>query len=147
MYKKTIKYVDYNGTERTEDFYFNLSKAELMEMETSVVGGFRNTAEKYVAEQDTPKLYKIFKEFVLNAYGEKSADGKRFMKTDDNGRPLSKAFSETEAYSVMMTEFSDNPKLLAEFMDQVIPNDVSNNDEVRKALNSIGSPAGQSSVN
>ena len=85
MYKKTITYTDYNNVERTEDFWFNFSKAEIMEMEMSVDGGMSALMKKVASTQDAPSLIKIFKDLVLDAYGEKSADGRRFMKHDDNG--------------------------------------------------------------
>ena len=83
MLKKTIKYTDYNGVERTEDFWFNLSKAEIMEMELSTTGGLAELIQKIVKEQDAPAIIKIFKDLVLKAYGEKSPDGKRFIKSDE----------------------------------------------------------------
>ena len=82
MLKKTITYTDYNGTERTEDFYFNLTKAELMEMELSTSGGLADAIQRIVAAQDAPAIVKIFKDLVLKANGEKSPDGKRFIKSD-----------------------------------------------------------------
>ena len=93
MLKKTITYKDYNGVERTEDFYFNLSKAEAMEMELSITGGLTEMIRKIVAAQDTPTIIATFKQIILKAYGEKSPDGRRFIKSEE----LSKAFSETEA--------------------------------------------------
>ena len=101
MLKKTITYNDYNGIERTEDLYFNLSEAELMEMEMSTTGGLADMLNKIVAAKDLPALVTFFKSLVLKAYGEKSADGKRFIKTDKDGGSLSSAFSETEAYSII----------------------------------------------
>ena len=65
MLKKTMKYVDYNGTERTEDFYFNLTKAELMEMELTTSGGMAEMMQNIVAAQDTPALIKIFKDLII----------------------------------------------------------------------------------
>ena len=124
MIKKTVTYVDYNGVERTEDFYFNLSKAELTEMELTTVGGFAETIEKIVAAQDTPALIAAFKDLVLKAYGVKSANGKRFMKTDENGRKLCDMFKETEAYSVLFMELATDDKKAAEFINGIIPADL-----------------------
>ena len=81
MLKKTITYIDYNGTERKEDFYFNLSKAEIMEMEMGTTGGMVEMINKIVAAQDAPAIIDMFKKMILKAYGEKSADGKRFIKS------------------------------------------------------------------
>ena len=76
MLKKIISYTDYNGNERTEDFYFNLSKAEIMEMEMSTSGGLSEVIQNVVKTQDVPSIIKIFKDLILKAYGEKSPDGK-----------------------------------------------------------------------
>lgn len=124
MLKKPIKYTDYNGVERSENFYFNLSKAELMEMEMGTTGGFTEMIKRIVAAQDQPTLMKIFKEFILKAYGEKSADGKRFMKKDEFGRPLSANFEQTEAYSVLYMELITNADAASEFINGVVPADI-----------------------
>ena len=88
MLKKTITYNDYNGVERTEDFYFNLSKAELLEMEMGVSGGLAEMINRIVAAQDAPAIIDIFKKLILKAYGVKSPDGRRFLKKDEKGNPL-----------------------------------------------------------
>ena len=106
MIAKTIKYKDFNGVEREEKFFFNLTKAEITEMELSTSGGLAECIKQIVEAQDTPQIIKIFKDLVLKAYGEKSLDGKRFRKVDDNGVPLSVAFSETEAYSNLFMELA-----------------------------------------
>ena len=121
MLKKTITYNDYNGVERTEDFYFNLSKAELMEMEMSISGGLTEMIEKIVATKDAPAIIKIFKELVLKAYGEKSADGKRFEKK--NGA-LAEAFAETAAYSQIFMELATDADKAAEFVNGIMPSDI-----------------------
>lgn len=124
MITKTIKYTDYNGVEREEPFLFNLSKAELMEMEMGTKGGLTEMIQKIIATQDQPSIIAIFKKLVLQAYGEKSADGKRFVKTDENGRPLSIAFSETEAYSILFMELAADANAAAAFVNGIIPNDL-----------------------
>lgn len=121
MLKKTITYTDYNGNERTEDFYFNLTKAECMEMELSTTGGLEDMVKRIVAAQDTPALIKIWKELVLKAYGEKSPDGKLFLKEDENGRPLYNKFKQTEAYSNLFMELSTDDKAAADFVNGIIP--------------------------
>lgn len=117
MLKKTIEYVDYNDVKRKEDFYFNLSKAEVTEMELSTTGGLADTINKVVAAQDVPSIIKIFKSLILKAYGEKSPDGKRFIKSDE----LSEAFSQTEAYSILFMELATNSDKAAEFVNGIIP--------------------------
>lgn len=126
MLKKTMTYTDYNGTERTEDFYFNLSKAEIMEMELSTTGGLAEMIQNIVKAQDAPAIIKVFKDLVLKAYGEKSADGKRFIKVGPDGVPLSVAFAETEAYSNLFMELATDADKAAEFVNGIVPADVSN---------------------
>lgn len=125
MLQKSIKYVDYNGVEREEVFLFNLTKAELMEMELGTTGGLTEMIQKIIQTKDQPSIIKIFKELILKAYGEKSADGKRFIKTDEHGNPLSRAFSETEAYSNLFMELSTDDKAAAAFVNGIIPEGLS----------------------
>lgn len=124
MLKKTITYTDYNGVERTEDFYFNLSKAEVMEMEMSTAGGLAERIQRIVSTQDAPAIIKIFKDLVLDAYGEKSLDGKRFLKVDENGNRLSVAFSQTEAYSQLFMELATDADAAAKFVNGIVPADM-----------------------
>ena len=120
MLKKTVTYTDYNGVERTEDFYFNLSKAEITEMELSTAGGFAEMIQKVVAAQDGPTITKVFKDLVLKAYGEKSADGKRFIKSEE----LTTAFTQTEAYSQIFMELATDAKAASDFINGIIPADM-----------------------
>ena len=117
MLKKTMTYIDYNGTERTEDFYFNLSKAELMEMELSTAGGITTMIQGVISAQDGPALVKIFKDLVLKAYGVKSPDGKRFIKSEE----LSNEFSQTEAYSDLFMLLATNAEEAAKFVNGIVP--------------------------
>lgn len=121
MLKKTIKYEDYNGVEREDDLYFNLTEAELMEMEMGTVGGLAETIEKITKAQDAPAIINMFKSIILKAYGEKSADGKRFIKVNDAGVPLSIAFSQTEAYSQLFMELATNADEAAKFINGIVP--------------------------
>lgn len=118
MIKKTITFTDYNGVERTENFYFNLSQAEVMEMEMSTAGGLAEYIQKIVDTQDAPEVIKLFKGLILKAYGEKSSDGKRFMK---NNGALADAFAETEAYSILFMELSTDAEKAAEFVNGIVP--------------------------
>lgn len=117
MLKKTVTYVDYNGMERTEDFYFNLSKAEVAEMELSVEGGFSKMLEEIVASKDNVRIVTLFKQMVLKAYGEKSADGRRFVKSEE----ISQAFAQTEAYSEIFMELALNTDAAAAFVNGIMP--------------------------
>ena len=135
MLKKTIKYTDYNGVERTEDFWFNLSKAEIMEMELSTTGGLAELIQKIVKEQDAPAIIKIFKDLVLKSYGEKSPDGKRFIKSEE----ISLAFSQTEAYSNLFMELATNAEEAAKFINGIVPADLAK--EAAKEAKKKGLPA------
>lgn len=120
MLKKTITYKDYNDVEKTEDFYFNLTKAEIMEMEMGTTGGLAEKIQKVIAAQDAPSIIKIFKELILKAYGEKSPDGKRFMKSEE----ISTAFSQTEAYSILFMELATDSDAASKFISGILPNDM-----------------------
>lgn len=121
MLKKTIAYTDYNGVTREEDFYFNLNEAEIMEMELSTSGGLAEMITRIVAAKDAPAIVKIFKDLVLKAYGEKSLDGKHFLKEDENGRPLSDKFKQTEAYSILFMELATDADAAAKFVNGIVP--------------------------
>ena len=124
MIAKTIKYKDYNGVEREDKLFFNLTQAELTEMELSVDGGLVEMIKGIVEAKNQPEIIKIFKKLILKAYGEKTADGKRFRKTDDNGAPLSIAFSETEAYSKLFMELATDDEKAADFVNGIMPSDL-----------------------
>ena len=120
MLKETIKYTDYNGVERTEDFWFHLSKAELMEWEMGTTGGLTEMLKRIVDAQDAPAIIKIFKELVLKAYGQKSPDGKRFIKSEE----LATEFSQTEAYSQLFMELATDADKAAAFVNGIMPSDM-----------------------
>lgn len=122
MIKKTIKYTDYNGVERTEDYYFNLNKAEVIEMAVSVEGGYSELIDRIIKTNDNREIVNVLKTIILKSYGEKSIDGKRFMKVDDNGNPLYRKFEDTEAFVELYMELANNAEKAAEFINAVIPN-------------------------
>lgn len=132
MLKKTITYTDYNNVERKEDFYFNLSTAEIVEMEAGTVGGLARMIDKIVAAQDTPSIIKLFKKLILKAYGEKSADGKRFIKSPE----LAEAFSQTEAYTNLFMELATDANAAAEFVNGISPVDIPK-DQIEAKLSSV----------
>lgn len=140
MLKKEITYTDYNGQERTEDFYFNLSKAELIEMQASVDGGLDEHLIKLVKNNNQPEIFKFFKDLVLKAYGEKSDDGRRFVKSKE----ISEAFSQTEAYSEFFTKLATNSKAGAEFINGIMPADL--NSAAEKAMSSATNSVGTESA-
>ena len=133
MLKKTIKYKDFNGSEREEDFYFNLMQSEIAELELSTVGGFTESIQKIIQTQDGPEIIKQFKKIILKSYGEKSADGKRFIKSDE----LSEAFSQTNAYSELFMELATDDEAASAFINGIVP------DELKQDENNISvvSPA------
>lgn len=120
MLKKTITFTDYNGVERTEDFYFNLNKAEVMEMEMGTTGGFAEMINGIIAAKDVPALISIFKEMILKAYGQKSPDGRRFIKSKE----LSEEFSQTEAYVSLYMELATDDEAAANFVNGIMPHDL-----------------------
>ena len=119
MIKKTITFEDYNGVSRTEDFYFNLSKAEIAEMELSTTGGMAEMIQRIISAQDTPEIIRVFKNLILRSYGIKSADGRRFIKSPE----ISREFTETEAYSKLFIELASDAEAAAAFVNGVMPAD------------------------
>ena len=120
MIKETITYTDYNGVERKEDFYFNLTKAEIMEMEMSTQGGLAEMIQRIVAAQDQPAIIKIFKELIIKAYGVKSPDGKRFIKNAE----VVDNFVQTEAFSQMFMKLATDADAAAKFVNGIVPADM-----------------------
>ena len=117
MLKKTITYTDYNGVERTEDHYFNLSKADLVMMENSVIGGMKQRMEKIVQSQDNVEIMETFRDLISRSYGVKSDDGRRFIKSKE----LSTEFEQTEAYSELVMELLSDPNKASEFINAILP--------------------------
>lgn len=120
MRKETITYTDFNGVERTKDFYFNISKSEIADMEMSAVGGYSEMLKQLVQAEDRPALSKIFKEFILKAYGIKSADGERFEKSEE----ISAAFSQTGAFDVLYIKLLTNTEFAIDFVNSVFPSEI-----------------------
>lgn len=121
MYAKSISYVDYDGNERTETYFFNLNKAELIEMNVSEKGGLEKTLQRMIDEQDSRRLFEMFKFIILKSVGVKSTDGKRFVKSKE----IAEAFEQTEAYSEMVVEFFKDADKAAEFINGIMPADLS----------------------
>lgn len=120
MLEKTIKFKDYRGEEREETFLFDLSPAELTEMELSQEGGMSNYIKKITATKDMPSLVKLFKELILKSYGEISDDGRRFIKDEK----LAKEFSQTLAYSKLFMELVTDDTAAAAFINGIIPQEM-----------------------
>ena len=117
MIKKTIVYEDFNGDQRTEDFYFNLTKAELVELNVSEEGGLGEYLQKISESNDGAKIIEWFKKIVLMAYGEKTEDGRRFIKNQE----LRDGFAASEAYSELFMELATNTQAALDFMNGVVP--------------------------
>lgn len=126
MLKKKIKYVDYNGESREEEYFFNMSESELSEWQYSVKGTLSSKIKDAIDTQNEPEIMKIYKDLILRSYGEKSSDGKRFRKKDDNGVLLANAFYETEAFSSLFTELLSDEQKANEFVEGVLPKNINN---------------------
>lgn len=117
MIKKTLTYTDYDGVERTEDYYFNLTEAELVEMELSIDGGMQKKIEKIMNSKDMRQIIEVFKDLILRSYGEKSDDGKRFIKNKE----ITEAFTQTEAYSMLFMRLATDEKEASDFVNGILP--------------------------
>lgn len=117
MLKKTITYTDYDGNQRTEDFYFNLTEAEITEMEYSAEGGLSAKLQRIIQSKDQPSIIKTFKELILAAYGKKSDDGRRFIKNNETAEE----FKSMEAYSILFMELATDADKAASFVNEILP--------------------------
>lgn len=117
MYKITESYTDYDGNERKEDFYFNFTEAELAKMELSVTGGLTTIIQRAIDAKDVPSLIKIFEDLISKSYGQKSLDGRRFIKSPE----ILEEFKQTEAYSQIYMRMATDEKAAAEFVNNVMP--------------------------
>lgn len=126
MLKKTVTYIDFNDVERTEDFYFNLTEAEITDMNLDENGGLAEKLQKIVDSKDVKTIKDYFKWIVLKAYGEKSEDGRRFMKSEE----ITKAFEETQAYSDIWMELATNDSAAADFVNGIMPRSL--NEKINK---------------
>ena len=116
MFKKEIEYQDFNGQQRKEMFYFNLSKAELMEMELSTQAGMEEMIKMLIATKDNAKIVQTFKDLILRSYGIKSEDGTRFIKTPE----LREAFEQSNAYSELFMEILSSTDAQVAFINGVV---------------------------
>lgn len=130
MLQKKIKYTDFNDVERTETFYFNLTKTELAEMQNSKNGGLDKFMQRIVDTTDQPELMKLFKQIILKSYGIKSDDGKRFMKSEE----LSREFEESLAFDELFMSFMENPDELTAFVQGILPKDISSQIKNQKVI-------------
>jgi hypothetical protein len=131
MLKKTITYENWDGETVTEDFYFNLTKSELLELEMAHKESFRERIQKIIDSKDGGVILGEFKKIVLQTYGEKSEDGKRFVKTAD----IQNSFSQTEAYSTLFFELATDAGAAAAFVNGIVPRGLA--EEVAKEVSKI----------
>lgn len=117
MIKKSITYTDFNGEEKTEELLFNLTKLELTNMELAYEGGFSAMIQKIVDEKDVKGIVSVIQDLILTSYGEKSPDGKRFIKND----VLRNEFAQTEAYSELFMQLATDPDAATAFINGIIP--------------------------
>lgn len=145
MLKKSITYTDFNGNTVTDVFYFNLTKTELMKMELSEADGFSEMMQRIVDAKNNGEIVAVFEKIIMTAYGEKSNDGKSFLKLDDNGNPLSAKFAQTAAYDAMFFQFVENQDDAEAFIRGIMPAGFeqlkSTQDQVNEALAKNGLPA------
>lgn len=120
MLKREIKYEDYNGAPVTEVFYFNITKPELLELEVEYKQGFGQLLEQIIEAQDKKEVIQHFKRIILLAYGVKSEDGKRFMKTPQ----LREEFVQSAAYEALFMELATDDTVAAEFVRGILPKDM-----------------------
>ena len=120
MIKKTMTYTDFNGVERKEDFYFNLTKAEVLKMEMGVKGGLAEQIKRIVDTQDQPAIIEVFEDLIQKAYGVKTPDGRGFLKRKED----LEAFVSTQAYSDLYMELATDDKKAAEFINGIVPPDL-----------------------
>lgn len=122
MLKETIEYEDFNGNIRKEEFLFNLSQSEIVEMVATSSEPLDEKFRKVVEANNGEEIMRIFKEILFKSYGEKSEDGRRFVKSPE----LSKAFSETEAYNKLYMRLVTEPEYAATFIKGVLPKETTN---------------------
>jgi hypothetical protein len=130
MLKRSISYKDFNDVDCVDIFYFNISKPELIELEVKYEHGLTSMIQRIIEQKDHKELIKLFKELVLLAHGQKSPDGKRFIKSDQ----LREEFSQTAAYNALFVELATNDEAAANFLKGALPTDMVG--EIDKALDS-----------
>ncbi|MBO7449390.1 MAG: hypothetical protein J6U54_03390 [Clostridiales bacterium] len=124
MFTKKIKFKDFDGKECEREYQFNLTQSELVQMESSKVGGLAEYGKRIIASENVPEVMQLFKELILLSYGEKSADGQRFIKEDPIRGKLADEFKQSAAFDALYMEFIQNPDKGAEFFNNVIPADL-----------------------
>lgn len=117
MLKKTMTYEDCEGNKVTEDFWFNLTQAEIVKLNYYCPGGLEVYAKRCEKDGRYYDILELFEKIICMAYGEKSADGKRFIKSKE----LTESFIQTEAYSNLFMELISNPEAGQIFIKGITP--------------------------
>lgn len=138
MLKKTIAYIDYNGDEQIEDFYFNINKSEATKLEVSDPAGFSSYMQRIVEENNKLRIFEVFESLLMLAYGEKSEDGRHFRKSDD----MSRDFVQSAAYDALFEELTSNQKALSDFVIGVFPTTPETEAQVLEVMKTGGVPSG-----
>lgn len=120
MLKRTMTTVDFGGTERTEEYYFNLTRAEIMEMELNTEGGFVQMIDRISAAKSQLELAKLFKQIICKSYGVLSPDGRKFIKND----AILADFMATQAYSDLYYKLASDADEASAFFEGILPEDV-----------------------
>lgn len=120
MLKRSITYEDFNDDTLTETFYFNLTKSELVEIEFGYQKGMEETIKDIVKAENRGQLIAEFKRLILMSYGQKTPDGKRFIKSE----ALREEFSQTAAYNALFMELATNDKAASDFINGIAPKDL-----------------------
>ena len=130
MFKHNITYTDFDGNERTETLYFNLTKAELLNMELGTAGGMENLINRIVEEEDIPRIVELFSQIIDKAYGKKSDDGKRFIKNAE----ILQEFKESQAYSDFYFNLATDTNFAVDFINGIVPSDLAPSNDQNKTL-------------
>lgn len=117
MYKKTITYIDYDDVERTEDFYFNMEVNEVTAFQASIPGGLSEYIQRIVQAKNTKEIIDVFENLIAVSYGEKSLDGRRFVKNEE----VLNNFKQTRAYPALFMELATDDDAAAEFINGIMP--------------------------
>lgn len=140
MYVKEIEYTDFNGVARKEKFYFNLTKAEILDMELGKTGGLTEYIQKILAAQDTPSIMALFKTLLLKSYGVKSDDGRRFIKNDQ----VREDFEQTQAFSDLYMLLALDDAEASKFINAIVPEDMKVSEEQKAQFAKELVPSGTS---
>lgn len=132
MIVRNFEYTDLSGLKREEECYFNLSEAEILELQTTHEGGFVEELQRVIKMQDQAAIARLLKKFILDSYGERSADGRFFFKEDEFGHPLCRKFKASPAYDQLYVELMTNDEKASEFINGIIPASIASSKEYKE---------------